>query len=155
VNGEPTGFDPSRYLAAKKTVDDRAINRQVLADLRRLLPTGPLRAFEAQLGGYLGRLREARGPGARELRRGNPAAGHGRQRPANGIAVDRAGDVVAVTPPPDLCRVEGQRELAPPPRLHAQHRAKGLGIIAHGCLVLDRLLAKRTRRQSLRRSRPD
>lgn len=60
MNGEPTGFDPSRYLAAKKTVDDRAINRQVLADLCRLLPTGPLRAFEAQLGGYLGRLREAR-----------------------------------------------------------------------------------------------
>jgi hypothetical protein len=60
VNGEPTGFDPSRYLAAKKTVDDRAINRQVLADLCQLLPTGPLRVLEvgAGLGTMVARLLE-------------------------------------------------------------------------------------------------
>ena len=31
----------TRYLAAKRTVDDRALNRPVLAELRRLLPPGP------------------------------------------------------------------------------------------------------------------
>ena len=60
MNGEPTGFDPSRYLVAKKTLDDRAINRQVLADLCRLLPTGPLRVLEvgAGLGTMVARLLE-------------------------------------------------------------------------------------------------
>ena len=30
----------ARYLAAKTTVDDRALNRHVLAELRRLMPAG-------------------------------------------------------------------------------------------------------------------
>ena len=30
--------DYARYLAAKTTVDDRALNRHVLAELRRLMP---------------------------------------------------------------------------------------------------------------------
>ena len=33
-------LDYARYLAAKTTVDDRALNRQVLAELRRLMPAG-------------------------------------------------------------------------------------------------------------------
>ena len=35
-------WDYARYLAAKTTVDDRALNRPVLAGLRRLLPAGGL-----------------------------------------------------------------------------------------------------------------
>ena len=35
-----TTFDYARYLAAKTTVDDRALNRHVLAELRRLMPAG-------------------------------------------------------------------------------------------------------------------
>jgi hypothetical protein len=53
--------DPySRYLAAKKTVDDRALNRSVLADLRPLMPQGPCRVLEigAGLGTMVARLLE-------------------------------------------------------------------------------------------------
>lgn len=50
----------SRYLAAKRTVDDRALNRPVLAELRRLLPPGPPRVLEigAGLGTMVARLLE-------------------------------------------------------------------------------------------------
>jgi SAM-dependent methyltransferase len=46
------------YLAAKTTVDDRALNRQVLAELRRLMPAGAPRVLEvgAGLGTMVGRL---------------------------------------------------------------------------------------------------
>jgi SAM-dependent methyltransferase len=40
----------ARYLAAKTTVDDRALNRHVLAELRRLMPAGPPRVLEAGAG---------------------------------------------------------------------------------------------------------
>ena len=40
----------ARYLAAKTTVDDRALNRYVLAELRRLLPAGALRVLEVGAG---------------------------------------------------------------------------------------------------------
>ncbi len=48
----------ARYLAAKTTVDDRALNRQVLAELCRLMPAGSLRVLEASagLGTMVGRL---------------------------------------------------------------------------------------------------
>ena len=48
----------ARYLAAKTTVDDRALNRQVLAELCRLMPAGSLRVLEAGagLGTMVGRL---------------------------------------------------------------------------------------------------
>jgi SAM-dependent methyltransferase len=51
-----SGYD--RYLAAKTTVDDRALNRQVLADLRRLMPAGSPRVLEvgAGLGTMVARL---------------------------------------------------------------------------------------------------
>ena len=50
----------SRYLAAKKSVDDRALNGSVLADLRRLLPAGGCRVLEigAGLGTMVARLLE-------------------------------------------------------------------------------------------------
>ena len=50
----------TRYLAAKKTVDDRALNRGVLADLRGLLPPGACRVVEigAGLGTMVARLLE-------------------------------------------------------------------------------------------------
>jgi SAM-dependent methyltransferase len=50
--------DYARYLAAKTTVDDRALNRQVLAELCRLLPEGAPRVLEvgAGLGTMLARL---------------------------------------------------------------------------------------------------
>lgn len=50
----------SRYLAAKRTVDDRALNRTVLDELRRLLPPGPPRVLEigAGLGTMVARLLE-------------------------------------------------------------------------------------------------
>jgi hypothetical protein len=49
-----------RYLAAKKTVDDRALNRQVLADVSRLLPSEGCRVLEvgAGLGTMVARLLE-------------------------------------------------------------------------------------------------
>ena len=48
----------ARYLAAKTTVDDRALNRPVLAELRRLLPAGAPRVLEvgAGLGTMVARL---------------------------------------------------------------------------------------------------
>src|SRR5215831_8032404 len=53
-----TTVDYARYLAAKTTVDDRALNRHVLAELRRLIPGGPLRVLEvgAGLGTMVARL---------------------------------------------------------------------------------------------------
>ena len=53
-------FDYARYLAAKTTVDDRAINRHVLAELRRLMPTDAPRVLEvgAGLGTMVARLRD-------------------------------------------------------------------------------------------------
>jgi hypothetical protein len=51
-------FDYARYLAAKTTVDDRALNRPVLAELRRLMPAGAPRMLEvgAGLGTMVARL---------------------------------------------------------------------------------------------------
>src|SRR5579864_7925246 len=51
-----SGF--ARYLAAKTTVDDRALNRHVLDELRRLMPAGAPRVLEvgAGLGTMLARL---------------------------------------------------------------------------------------------------
>jgi len=48
----------ARYLAAKTTVDDRALNRHVLAELRRLLPAGAPQVLEvgAGLGTMVARL---------------------------------------------------------------------------------------------------
>src|ERR1700722_10644948 len=40
----------ARYLAAKTTVDDRALNRYVLAELRRLMPAGAPRMLEVGAG---------------------------------------------------------------------------------------------------------
>ena len=51
-------WDYARYLAAKTTVDDRALNRQVLAEVRRLMPPGGPRVLEvgAGLGTMVARL---------------------------------------------------------------------------------------------------
>jgi len=51
-------WDYARYLAAKTTVDDRALNRQVLAEVRRLMPSGGPRVLEvgAGLGTMVARL---------------------------------------------------------------------------------------------------
>jgi SAM-dependent methyltransferase len=51
-------IDYGRYLAAKTTVDDRALNRPVLAELRRLMPSGAPRVLEvgAGLGTMVARL---------------------------------------------------------------------------------------------------
>ncbi len=48
----------ARYLASKTTVDDRALNRHVLAELRRLMPAGAPRVLEvgAGLGTMVARL---------------------------------------------------------------------------------------------------
>jgi SAM-dependent methyltransferase len=48
----------ARYLAAKTTVDDRALSRPVLAELRRLMPAGTPRVLEigAGLGTMVARL---------------------------------------------------------------------------------------------------
>ena len=48
----------ARYLAAKITVDDRALNRHVLAELRRLMPAGASQVLEvgAGLGTMVARL---------------------------------------------------------------------------------------------------
>lgn len=56
----PPTYPYSRYLAAKRTVDDRALNRPVLDELRRLLPPAPLRVLEvgAGLGTMVARLLE-------------------------------------------------------------------------------------------------
>jgi hypothetical protein len=54
----PMTFDYARYLAAKTTVDDRALNQHVLAGLRRLMPAGAPRLLEvgAGLGTMVARL---------------------------------------------------------------------------------------------------
>jgi SAM-dependent methyltransferase len=51
-------FDYARYLAAKTTVDDRALNRHVLAELSSLMPAGAPRVLEvgAGLGTMVARL---------------------------------------------------------------------------------------------------
>jgi SAM-dependent methyltransferase len=51
-------LDFARYLAAKKTVDDRALNRHVLAELCRAMPAGAARVLEvgAGLGTMVARL---------------------------------------------------------------------------------------------------
>ena len=53
-----TTLDYARYLSAKTTVDDRALNRHVLAELRRLMPAGAPRVLEvgAGLGTMVARL---------------------------------------------------------------------------------------------------
>jgi SAM-dependent methyltransferase len=53
-------FDYARYLAAKTTVDDRALNRHVLDELRRLMPAGAPRVLEvgAGMGTMVGRLND-------------------------------------------------------------------------------------------------
>jgi SAM-dependent methyltransferase len=57
---EAMSYGYTRYLAAKKSVDDRALNRSVLADLRPLLPQGACRVLEigAGLGTMVARLLE-------------------------------------------------------------------------------------------------
>src|ERR1700740_3781433 len=52
----PSGY--ARYLGAKTTVDDRALNRRGLAELRRLMPAGAPRVLEvgAGLGTMVARL---------------------------------------------------------------------------------------------------
>jgi SAM-dependent methyltransferase len=54
----PAGSGFARYLTAKTTVDDRALNGQVLAELGRLLPAGAPRVLEvgAGLGTMVARL---------------------------------------------------------------------------------------------------
>src|SRR5258707_11327151 len=60
-------LDYARYLAAKTTVDDRALNRHVLAELCRLMPAGAPRVLEvgSGLGTMVARLMDwgAVGPG--------------------------------------------------------------------------------------------
>jgi SAM-dependent methyltransferase len=61
-------FDYARYLAAKTTVDDRALNRHVLAELRRLMPADAPRILEvgAGLGTMVARLTDWGAIGAGE-----------------------------------------------------------------------------------------
>src|SRR5580658_11355769 len=61
-------FDYPRYLAAKTTVDDRALNRHVLAELRRLMPAGAPQVLEvgAGLGTMVARLLDWGAVGAGE-----------------------------------------------------------------------------------------
>ena len=64
----PMTFDYARYLAAKTTVDDRALNRHVLAELRRLMPAGAPQVLEvgAGLGTMVARLMDWGAVGAGE-----------------------------------------------------------------------------------------
>jgi SAM-dependent methyltransferase len=61
-------LDYARYLAAKTTVDDRALNRHVLAEFRRLMPAGARRVLEvgAGLGTMVARLMDWGAIGAGE-----------------------------------------------------------------------------------------
>jgi SAM-dependent methyltransferase len=61
-------LDYARYLAAKTTVDDRALNRHVLAELGRLMPAGAPRVLEvgAGLGTMVARLMDWGAIGAGE-----------------------------------------------------------------------------------------
>jgi SAM-dependent methyltransferase len=54
----PMTSEYARYLAAKTAVDDRALNRHVLAELRRIMPAGAPRVLEvgAGLGTMVARL---------------------------------------------------------------------------------------------------
>jgi hypothetical protein len=63
-------FGYARYLAAKTTVDDRALNRHVLAELRRLMPAGAPRVLEvgAGLGTMVARLMDWGAIGGGEYR---------------------------------------------------------------------------------------
>jgi SAM-dependent methyltransferase len=58
IDEVPVTSGYARYLAAKTTVDDRALNRPVLAELRRLMPAGAPRVLEvgAGLGTMVARL---------------------------------------------------------------------------------------------------
>ena len=58
-------LDYARYLAAKTTVDDRALNRHVLAELCRLMRAGAPRLLEvgAGLGTMVARLMDCDQPG--------------------------------------------------------------------------------------------
>src|SRR5437868_5599619 len=58
----------ARYLAAKTTVDDRALNQHVLAELGRLMPAGAPRVLEvgAGLGTMVARLMDWGAIGAGE-----------------------------------------------------------------------------------------
>src|SRR3974390_2635436 len=69
-------LDYARYLAAKTTVDDRALNRHVLSELRRLMPPGAPRVLEvgAGLGTMGARLLDWGGGGAMGRPRGACAA---------------------------------------------------------------------------------
>src|SRR5260370_2713498 len=60
--------DYARYLAAKTTVDDRALNRHVLAELRRLMHAGAPQVLEvgAGLGTMVARLMDWGAVGAGE-----------------------------------------------------------------------------------------
>ena len=64
----PMPLDYARYLAAKTTVDDRALNRHVLAEMRRLMPAGAPRVLEvgAGLGTMVARLMDWGAVGAGE-----------------------------------------------------------------------------------------
>jgi hypothetical protein len=64
----PMTSDYARYLAAKTTVDDRALNRHVLAELRRLMPAGAPQVLEvgAGLGTMVARLMDWGAVGAGE-----------------------------------------------------------------------------------------
>ncbi len=64
----PTTSGYARYLTAKTTVDDRALNRQVLGELRRLMPAGGPRVLEvgAGLGTMVARLMDWGAVGAGE-----------------------------------------------------------------------------------------
>jgi len=64
----PMTFDYARYLAAKTTVDDRALNRHVLAGLCRLMPAGAPQVLEvgAGLGTMVARLMDWGAVGAGE-----------------------------------------------------------------------------------------
>src|SRR6266568_853582 len=61
-------LDYARYLAAKTTVDDRALNRHVLAELCRLMPAGAPQVLEvgAGLGTMVARLMDWGAVGAGE-----------------------------------------------------------------------------------------
>jgi SAM-dependent methyltransferase len=64
----PMASGYARYLAAKTTVDDRALNRHVLAELRRLMPAGAPQVLEvgAGLGTMVARLMDWGAVGAGE-----------------------------------------------------------------------------------------
>jgi SAM-dependent methyltransferase len=58
LDDDSATFDLARYLVAKRTVDDRALNQQVLAELGRLMPASAPRVLEvgAGLGTMVARL---------------------------------------------------------------------------------------------------